>query len=367
VKGQPSPQKCPVCGADMVYRWSKSGQFLACSAYPKCRGTLNVDRHGNPVVPEVTQHTCEVCGKPLVLRQSKRGPFLGCSGYPECRYTVPCDEKGEPLKLVTEEELKRPCDACGEGTLVVKRKGRRAFLGCNRYPDCKNTSPLPKDVRLEQPELPPDEDAGINCAKCGKRMVIKSGRRGKFVACTGFPKCRATMPLEKLEDAKKNAPELVTPPPAEGGSNGNGKSHGGGWKPGDPAPEGFALTRTGRPVVEVLPESGTLRCPECGSTVELKRGRFGPFFSCTNFPQCRFNCNLRGEAKKEAEELMPAPNRPRPIPTDIPCDECGSPMIIRQGRRGRFLGCSKYPECKGTKELPPGFDVEKAEAAAAAK
>ncbi|HQL53578.1 MAG TPA: topoisomerase DNA-binding C4 zinc finger domain-containing protein, partial [Phycisphaerae bacterium] len=106
---------------------------------------------------------------------------------------------------------------------------------------------------------------------------------------------------------------------------------------------------------------GTLRCPECGSTMELKRGRFGPFFSCSNFPQCKFNSNLRGEAKKQADELMPAPVRPKPIVTDIPCDECGQPMVIRAGRRGKFLGCSGYPKCKGTKELPPGYLNGKAE------
>ncbi len=125
--------------------------------------------------------------------------------------------------------------------------------------------------------------------------------------------------------------------------------------------------KVGRPVVEVMPEPGTLHCPECGSTMELKRGRFGPFFSCTNFPRCRFNANLRGEAKKEAEELMPAPERPKPIVTDIRCEECGQPMVIRQGRRGRFLGCSAYPKCKATRELPPGFDVEAAAAVAGAK
>ena len=124
------------------------------------------------------------------------------------------------------------------------------------------------------------------------------------------------------------------------------------------------MTRTGRPVVEVLPEPGTLSCPECGSTMELKRGRFGPFFSCNNFPQCRFNANLRGEAKKQAEELFPAPTKPKPIKTDIACDECGEPMVIRVGRRGRFLGCSAYPKCKGTKEMPPGLHTEPAVAGA---
>ena len=61
---------------------------------------------------------------------------------------------------------------------------------------------------------------------------------------------------------------------------------------------------------------------------------------------------------------MPAPAKPKPIPTDIPCDECGKPMVIREGRRGKFLGCGDYPKCKGTKELPPGYDANKTAALA---
>ena len=79
-------------------------------------------------------------------------------------------------------------------------------------------------------------------------------------------------------------------------------------------------TRTGRPVVETWPEN-TLHCPQCGQEMALKSGRFGPFFSCTNFPKCRCSANLRGEAKKRGELEMPPPARPKPIPTEAPCDE----------------------------------------------
>ncbi len=372
-RGKPSEYTCPECNAPMVYRWSKTGQFLACSGYPRCKGTLNVDRAGKPVLPTQTEHNCEQCGRPMVLRQARNGQFLGCSGYPECRGTLPCNEQGEPLRLVTEKELETPCEACGEGALVVKRKGRRSFLGCNRFPECKNTAPLPADVRLEKKPAPPPEEAGVTCDKCGRPMVLRSGSRGRFIACSGFPKCRNTKPFDKLAELRAANGANGSPAEANGpaaapekgesapnGAGGNGKvNHD--PKFGD-APTGFAWTRTGRPVVEVMPEPGTLRCPECGSTMELKRGRFGPFFSCTNFPQCKFNSNLRGEAKKQAEEMMPAPARPRPIPTDIPCEDCGKPMVVRQGRRGKFLGCGAYPKCKSTKELPPGFNVEEAEA-----
>lgn len=358
-KSQPSSHECPLCHAPMVYRWSKTGRFLACSAYPRCKGTLNVDREGRPVATRESAHTCEACGRPMLVRQSRTGHFLGCSGYPTCRHTVPCDESGEPLRLVKPEELKRACEVCGEGHLIVKSKGRRAFLGCDRYPRCKNTAPIPPDVRLDRPPAPPPEPAGVNCERCGRPMVLRVGKRGKFVACSGFPRCRQTMPLEKLEEAR-----------AKAGGNGNSAAGNPGaadppaavtnnhqpWQPGGEPPPGFALTRTGRPVVEVLPEPGTLLCPECGSTMELKRGRFGPFFSCGNFPRCKFNANLRGQAKKQAEALMPAPTRPKPIPTDIVCEECGQPMVIREGRRGRFLGCSAYPKCRGTRELPAGYE-----------
>ncbi|MFH1746920.1 MAG: type I DNA topoisomerase [Planctomycetota bacterium] len=373
VRSQPSDHACPTCAAPMVYRWSKVGRFLACTKYPECKATLNVDRDGQPIIPTESEHKCELCDRPMILRQSKTGSFLGCSGYPECRNTVPCDEHGQPLRLVTEQELQRLCEACDVGTMIVKRKGRRAFLGCNRYPECKNIVPLPADVRLEKKPAPPPENAGVTCERCKRPMVIRSGKRGKFIACSGFPKCRNTKPIEKLDELKAAAEKNVAAAPSASAtprekptsttSKGTGKAH---EKYGEPHP-GFAWTRTGRPVVEVMPEPGTLLCPECGSTMDLKRGRFGPFFSCTNFPKCRCNANLRGEAKKQAEESLPAPARPKPIPTDIQCDECGSTMLIRQGRRGKFLGCGNYPKCKSTHEIPPGFDVSAAEASAKGK
>ena len=103
--------------------------------------------------------------------------------------------------------------------------------------------------------------------------------------------------------------------------------------------------------IEDWPE-GTLHCPECGSDMRLQRGRFGPFYSCSSFPKCKCSVNLRGAAKKQAEIEMPPPERAKPIPTDIKCEECGQHMLIREGRSGKFLGCSAFPKCKTTKPLP---------------
>lgn len=368
VRSEPSDQVCKECGSPMVYRWARTGRFLACSGYPKCKQTMNVDRNGKPIIPKVVDHPCEQCGRPMVLRSSKRGSFLGCTGYPECRGAVACNDQGEPLRLVKEEELKRPCDSCGAGTMIVKRKGFKTFLACDRFPECKNIASLPADVRLERKPAPPPEQAGVDCEKCKRPMVIRMGKRGRFVSCSGFPKCRNAKPLEKLEALKAAA---AADEASAGGvtvageSAGAASSDGNGRKAttraaaasGEPPP-GFAMTRTGRPVVEVMPAEGTfLDCPECGSHMELRRGRFGPFFSCGNFPRCRFVSNLRGEAKKQAEEMLPGPQRPKPEPTDIACEECGKMMLIRQGRRGKFLGCSGYPKCKCTKEMPAGVGV----------
>jgi DNA topoisomerase-1 len=379
-RSQPSEYECPSCGAPMVYRWSKSGRFLSCSQYPKCKGTLNVDRDGKPLVAAASEQTCELCGKPMLLRQSRTGYFLGCSGYPECRNTIPCDKDGRPLQTVAEEELRQPCNACGEGTLVVKWKGARPFLGCDRYPKCKNTAPIPAGFRVKKKPAPPPEEAGIACDRCGQPMVIRSGKRGKFIACSAFPKCRNTKPIEKLEELRaaagsSGAARRETERGAAGAESTSARrtpvSASQEDTPGraskvnastksdrfGPPPPGFAWTRTGRPVVEVLPDGETLVCPECGSKMELRRGRFGPFFACTAYPKCKFVSNLRGEAKKRAEEMLPAPARPKPIPTDIACEECGAPMVVRQGPRGKFLGCSNYPRCKATRELPDGFQI----------
>lgn len=366
-KAEPSEYKCDLCGGEMVYRWGKTGRFLSCKKYPECKGAFNIDREGRPLRPQASGHKCERCGREMVLRQSRHGAFLGCSGYPQCANTVPCDDSGRPLKLVEEMDLEEPCAECGVGTMKVKRRGVKAFLGCDQYPRCKATKPLPDGVRVER-KVQPVVDAGVNCERCGRPMVIRKGRRGEFIACSGFPKCRNTKPVEKLEEMKAAAPPNSVPAgdaTAEAAAGGKAaktgpsraSSRAKGRRPADPAghlgapPPGFAWTRTGKPVVEVWPE-GPLHCPECGSRLTLKAGRFGPFFSCSNFPKCRCSVNLRGDAKKRAEIEMPPPPRPKPVMTDIPCDECGEPMMIRTGRSGRFLGCSKYPACRNTKPAP---------------
>ena len=89
------------------------------------------------------------------------------------------------------------------------------------------------------------------------------------------------------------------------------------------------------------------RCPKCGAKVELRTGRFGPYFACVNYKQ---TCDYVKSLKKAR-----APDRP----TDEKCHLCGAPMVIKTGRFGEFLACTRYPECKGTRSIPLGMKCPK--------
>jgi DNA topoisomerase-1 len=355
VRAEPSEYVCEECSKPMVYRMGKHGRFLSCTGYPDCRVAKNVDTDGKPIDPIKVEETCELCGRDMVFRKSRMGPFLGCSGYPECSNTKPCTEDGVALKKVRAEDVKEPCPDCG-AMMEVKFARGRSFLGCSNYPKCKATAQLPDGVYVEKPK---PEAAGVRCDKCGRAMVIRKSRRGPFLSCSGFPKCRNAMPVDKLDDMKKLEAEGKipdVPPEPVNGAKTNGKARARNLTKEDitalgPPPEGFAWTRTGRPVVETWPD-GPLKCFDCGGEMVIRTGRFGPFFGCTN-RKCGAVANLRGDAKKRAEADAPA--AAKPIETDIVCPDCGEKMLLRLGRTGRFLGCSGYPKCKATKEAPPGL------------
>ncbi len=384
-RAEPSSHRCPRCDKEMVYRWSKNGRFLSCTGYPDCKTAFDVDAEGNPMQNGVSEVKCERCGKDMVVRRSRNGPFLGCSGYPDCDYTVPCDESGRPLKRIKETDITESCDLCGL-PMAVKWRGRRSFLGCSGYPQCRNTKPLPEGVYIEPPPRTEPEPAGFGCEKCGKPMVIRVGRRGKFISCSGFPKCRNTKPIDKLEALKAAAssddggpsegataaPSKTTKPgktpakraaaKASSDKTGRGKKTASGKAPPTGAAEagtvphnegnpGVRLTKSGKLAIDSLDQP--VKCPTCGSEMALKRGPWGPFLSCSDFPNCRTTGRLNTKAKEQAEaELGPAPAKPKPEPTDIDCEQCGAKMVIRTGRSGRFLSCSAFPKCRNAKPLP---------------
>jgi DNA topoisomerase-1 len=129
----PTDIDCEKCGAKMVIKWGRNGEFLACPQYPECKSTKNFKRDEDGTiqvaVEEEVNEACELCGRPMLLRWGKFGKFLGCSGYPECKNIQPLEK---PVDLGVK------CPDCKEGN-IKERKSRwgKVFYGCDKYPECK--------------------------------------------------------------------------------------------------------------------------------------------------------------------------------------------------------------------------------------
>jgi DNA topoisomerase I len=171
------------------------------------------------------------------------------------------------------------CDKCGREMVI--RWGRFGkFMACSGYPECKNTMELTKEHAPEEDAVAVLEVESEDCAKCGRPMVLKKSRFGEFLACSGYPECRNTKrtiqqggKIQALQD---------------------------------------------KPLEE--------KCPTCDSRLLLKHGRFGEFIACSNYPDCRF-------IKHES--------------TGVRCPECGKgEMVQRKSRRGKiFYSCNTFPSC----------------------
>jgi len=141
--------------------------------------------------------------------------------------------------------------------------------------DLARAGELMRDVKTEQ------QPTDVPCEKCGKLLVVKWGRNGEFLACPGYPECRNTMNFVREGDK-------VVPVKEE----------------------------------EVLTDE---KCPECAAPMVMKRGRFGRFFACTRYPECKGT---------------------KSVPLGVPCPKCGSDLSERRSKRGKtFYGCTAYPKC----------------------
>jgi DNA topoisomerase-1 len=243
---------------------------------------------------------CPKCGKPLVENFSKKTGrnFVGCSGWKEgCKYIKPAEgEEAKPEPVLTEFT----CPNCGK--FVERVTGRWGdYLRCTGYPECKTNLKIDAEGKPVQTAKP----TAYSCEKCGKPMVLREGRRGPFLACTGYPKC-------------KNAKDVD----ADG-------------KPIEPKDLGLA-------------------CEKCGSPMAVRKGPRGPFLGCTAYPKCRNYKALTKELRDQLNLPPPPPKKETPqVDIRETCPDCGGAMKARQGRKGWFLGCAKYPKCKGVREAPP--------------
>ncbi len=193
-QGVPTELKCEKCGGFLVIKLGRHGQFLACANYPQCRNTKefrrNEDGEIEVIEPEKLPEKCEKCGASMVLKNGKYGKFLACSHYPRCKNTKKILLNGEgKFEVAQEEESNENCPNCGT-PMVIKTGRFGKFLACSNYPTCQTTRKIASGDSATKPNDP--EFTGENCPKCGAPLVYRRGRYGPFIACSNYPRCRFT-------------------------------------------------------------------------------------------------------------------------------------------------------------------------------
>jgi DNA topoisomerase-1 len=187
------------------------------------------------------------------------------------------------------------CEKC-KSPMVIKWGKNGRFLCCSNYPECKNTMNFTHDENGKVKHVE-TQTTDIKCNKCGKTMLVKEGRFGQFLACSGYPECKNTITAAKNENGDIIAQET--------------------------------------PTTEEV-------CELCGKPMAVKRGRYGQFLGCTGYPECK-NIKKMGKDGKVTKQ--------EPVLSDETCEKCGKPMAIKRGRFGQFLGCTGYPECKNIQKM----------------
>jgi len=151
--------KCEKCGSPMVIKVGRFGKFLACSNYPKCKNTKKIngsEQVEEKAEPKKLAEKCPDCGANLVLRTGRYGEFKGCSNYPKCKY----------IKNEAAQDLGIKCPKCQAGDIVAKRSKKGLFYGCSNYPKCDFASwNKPLDQKCENCGYPLSEDkyGNIKC------------------------------------------------------------------------------------------------------------------------------------------------------------------------------------------------------------
>lgn len=168
---RPAPFACPRCGSKTVYRFGKSGMFLSCASYPKCDYAAPVNREGEPLLPEKVNVACPDDGSPMVLRTGRFGKFLASVNYPEVKCVLNLDRNGRikypsPPALLTDI----PCEKCG-APLNLRRGKRGPWLGCSTFPKCKGRMAWTKLDPAKQQEL---EAALEKHERANPQIVVKS-------------------------------------------------------------------------------------------------------------------------------------------------------------------------------------------------
>ncbi len=180
---QPSDYTCPECQKPMVYRFGKNGRFLSCGDYPTCKYACPCDREGKMVEQVESEHKCPNCSKPLIEKTGRFGPFLGCSDYPNCKTILKMDADGNPLPPPPPPEPTGVhCYKCKDGELVIRQSKRGPFMGCNRFPRCRTIVSMKKldELKALQAEgkwPPADIEEGKAIASVAKATKKKTTKK----------------------------------------------------------------------------------------------------------------------------------------------------------------------------------------------
>ena len=158
--------------------------FLACSAYPDCTNTRELDAPEAPTNQE--DEACENCGRPMVLKKGRFGQFLACTGYPDCKTTRKLITTAEGVSAAKPDQpLDEKCPKC-EANLVVKQGRFGEFTACSSYPKCRY-------VKLKS--------VGVSCPNDAGDLVERKSRRGRvFYGCANYPDCDFTLWNKPLQE-----------------------------------------------------------------------------------------------------------------------------------------------------------------------
>ncbi len=158
---QPAAYRCPKCSSRTCYRFGKNGRFLSCGSYPDCDYAAPIDREGHPMLPEKVDVRCPDDGSQMMLRNGRFGPFLASVNYPETKFVINIDKKGciklpAPPPLLTDQ----PCPKCDAHAPMNLRRGKRGpWLGCSTFPKCRGRSGWTKLDEAVRKKLEAELDA----------------------------------------------------------------------------------------------------------------------------------------------------------------------------------------------------------------
>jgi len=152
-------------------------------------------RKNDPLLPQnADAETCDKCGEgKMVVKWTASGKFLGCSRYPSCKNVKPL-ATSKPKALDTGIA----CPGCGKGRMLLRNGRFGPFLACSNYPDCNTILKLDKQRKIEPPKTPPLE-TDLPCPKCGAPLYLRTGKRGPWLGCSKFPKCRGRQAWGQLD------------------------------------------------------------------------------------------------------------------------------------------------------------------------